>query len=96
MSSRSHRPANIKLHGKILLVEDGLDNQQLISLHLRRAGATVSIADNGRIGLEMACAELFDLILMDMQMPEMDGYTAASELRSAGIRCRSSRSPRTR
>ena len=56
----------------------------MISLHLRRAGATVSIADNGRIGLEMACAELFDLILMDMQMPEMDGYTAASELRRRG------------
>jgi signal transduction histidine kinase/DNA-binding response OmpR family regulator len=77
--------AVVKLHGRILLVEDGLDNQQLISLHLRRAGAAVSIAENGRVGLEMACKEKFDAIVMDMQMPEMDGYTATSELRRRGF-----------
>jgi CheY-like chemotaxis protein/HPt (histidine-containing phosphotransfer) domain-containing protein len=77
--------AKIGLAGRILLVEDGIDNQQLISLHLRKAGATVSIADNGRIGVEMASAQPFDLILMDMQMPEMDGYTAATTLRAKGM-----------
>jgi signal transduction histidine kinase/DNA-binding NarL/FixJ family response regulator len=76
---------SIKLHGNILLVEDGIDNQQLISLHLSRAGATVTIADNGKIGVDMASAEQFDLILMDMQMPVMDGYTAAGELRKRGF-----------
>jgi signal transduction histidine kinase/DNA-binding response OmpR family regulator len=77
--------AKISLTGRILLVEDGLDNQQLISLHLRKAGATVAIAENGRIGVETAYAEPFDVILMDMQMPEMDGYTAATILRAKGM-----------
>src|SRR5262249_46302484 len=77
--------AKISLGGRILLVEDGLDNQQLISFHLRKAGAAVSIADNGRIGVEMASGQPFDVILMDMQMPEMDGYTAASMLRAKGM-----------
>jgi signal transduction histidine kinase/CheY-like chemotaxis protein/HPt (histidine-containing phosphotransfer) domain-containing protein len=73
----------------VLLAEDGLDNQLLISTHLTRAGARVTVAENGRIALEMALAaslakEPFDVILMDMQMPEMDGYAATSELRRKG------------
>src|SRR5207248_5208075 len=73
-STSQPNAANVALSCRILLVEDGLDNQRLISLHLRKAGATVAIADNGRIGVEMACAQPFDVILMDMQKPEMDGY----------------------
>jgi len=74
----------------VLLAEDGLDNQLLISTHLMRAGARVTIAENGRIAMEMALAaslakEPFDVILMDMQMPEMDGYAATSELRRKGF-----------
>ena len=73
----------------VLLAEDGIDNQLLISTHLTRAGARVTIAENGRIALELALAaalakEAFDVILMDMQMPEMDGYAATSELRRKG------------
>ena len=69
----------------ILLAEDGPDNQRLISFHLRKAGAQVSIADNGKQAVD-ACTtpDAFHLILMDMQMPEMDGYTATRALRSAG------------
>jgi len=78
-------PKNITLAGKILLVEDGIDNQQLISMHLRKAGAEVVIAENGRIGVEKATTGEFDLILMDMQMPEMDGETATGELRRRGL-----------
>ncbi len=76
---------------RILLAEDGPDNQKLISFHLRKAGAIVDIAENGRIACEM-CQEAMDggapyeLILMDMQMPEMDGYKAASTLRERGVR----------
>ncbi len=79
------------LNGRILLAEDSEDNQQLISFHLRRAGAEVTIAGNGRIALEaLQAAEEqgrpFDLLLTDMQMPEMDGYTLAKTLRARGQR----------
>lgn len=83
------RPASIQLQGSILLAEDGIDNQRLIAFHLRKAGAKVDIADNGRIALDMIDeaankGEYYDLLLTDMQMPEMDGCTLASTLRSRG------------
>ena len=75
---------------RVLLAEDGEDNQMLISLYLRSAGADVTVADNGRIGLHLAAAQRdagtpFDLILTDMQMPELDGYGLAAELRRRGF-----------
>ena len=78
--------APIKLFGRILLAEDGPDNQRLISLHLRKAGATVDIAENGRVALDMLerakAANLeYQLLLTDMQMPEMDGYTLTRTIR---------------
>ncbi len=82
--------ATVTLSGRILLAEDSLDNQQLIAFHLRKADATVDIADNGRIALEKIEAaaragQPFDLLLTDMQMPEMDGYTLARTLRIRGV-----------
>ncbi len=87
---RSGRPRekqnDISLIGsKVLLVEDGLTNQKLISLVLRKVGAEVEIAENGRIGADLAMQKSFDVILMDMQMPILDGYAAAAELRSNGV-----------
>ena len=71
---------------RVLSVEDGESNQKLISLVLRRAGvAKIDTALNGQIGVEMAMANAYDIILMDMQMPVMDGYTAARKLREAGL-----------
>jgi signal transduction histidine kinase/DNA-binding NarL/FixJ family response regulator len=70
---------------RVLLVEDGETNRDLVSLVLTEAGATVVTAENGKAGVELARAQPFDLILMDMQMPVMDGYTAARTLRSLGL-----------
>lgn len=75
----------------ILLAEDGVDNQRLISFHLKRAGASVDFAGNGLIALQKVLERQqestpYDIVLMDMQMPEMDGYTAATQLRGAGYR----------
>ena len=69
----------------ILVVEDGDTNRKLISLVLQRAGAVVATAENGRFGADLALKEPFDLVLMDMQMPVMDGYTAAMLLRQSGL-----------
>ena len=70
--------------GNILLAEDNPDNQRLISRYLTRLGAKVDIADNGQHAVEAARAVTYDLILMDMQMPVMDGLTAVRTLRSVG------------
>lgn len=73
-----------KLKGRVLLAEDTLVNQAILRYFLERAGLTVEIADNGRVAVEKALATEFDVILMDMQMPEMDGYAATSTLRQKG------------
>jgi len=70
---------------RVLLVEDGDTNRKLISLVLRRAGAEVSAAENGKAGVESVLKHPVDVILMDMQMPVMDGYTAATVLRQQGM-----------
>ncbi|MCL2348576.1 MAG: ATP-binding protein [Planctomycetaceae bacterium] len=74
---------------RVLLVEDSKDNQRLFSLILRKSGAEVLLADNGRQAVEMVEEIMlrensFDLILMDMQMPVMDGYTATDLIRKMG------------
>ena len=78
-------PKEKQLDGlKILLVEDAKDNQQLIHRYLSRQGAEVEIVENGLEGLQAALRGDYHLVLMDIQMPVMDGYTATSELRSRG------------
>ncbi len=72
-------------NSRILLVDDGPTNRKLIGLILRRAGAEVTLADNGQTAVELATQDRFDLILMDMQMPVMDGYTATGKLRNSGL-----------
>ena len=72
------------LQGRVLLAEDGEDNQNLIATHLRKAGLEVMIAVNGRQAVDQVKLHSFDLVLMDMQMPEMDGYSATRMLRLLG------------
>lgn len=79
------------LPANVLLAEDDRDNRIIISTWLRRMGANVDVAENGRIAVETALAALteeapYDLVLMDMQMPELDGYGATAQLRSCGYR----------
>jgi signal transduction histidine kinase/ActR/RegA family two-component response regulator len=76
---------------RVLLVEDSADNQRLLQRILTKAGATVTLRDNGRDGMEAAlqasaAGEPFDVVLMDMQMPVMSGHEATRRLRSQGYR----------
>ncbi|HLO40594.1 MAG TPA: response regulator [Phycisphaerales bacterium] len=77
------------LRGRILLVEDGPDNQFLIERFLTKAGAQVEVAGHGgealvRIEEAVRLGNDFDLIVTDMQMPEMDGYDMTRTLRTGG------------
>ncbi len=73
------------LRGKrILLVEDAEDNQFLITQFLSRTGAIVDIANNGAEGVDMALHNDYEVVLMDIQMPLVDGYQATTQLREAG------------
>ncbi|MBI1346255.1 PAS domain S-box protein [bacterium] len=70
---------------RVLVVDDGDTNRKLIRLLLERNGAKVRMAENGQIALNMAAGADFDLILMDMQMPVLDGYSATARLREQGF-----------
>jgi PAS domain S-box-containing protein len=76
---------SISLEGlKILVVDDAPDIRSLISFLLMRAGASVDFAENGVEGYRKALSNCYDMVLMDIQMPQMDGYTATMKLREQG------------
>ncbi len=68
--------------GRILVVEDDMDNYELVRFILERAGYDVFLAVNGRDGVDAARFQKPDLILMDLGMPEMDGWLAAQKLKA--------------
>ena len=67
---------------KFLLVEDNEMNRDMLSRRLQRKGFEVAMATDGRQGVEMAQAGAYDLILMDMSLPEVDGWEATRQLRA--------------
>jgi CheY-like chemotaxis protein len=68
---------------RILIVEDNEENRDSLSRRLQRRGFDVSLAADGKVGVEMALAEKPDLILMDMNMPEVDGWEATRRIKAA-------------
>jgi CheY-like chemotaxis protein len=73
-----------RLSGRILVAEDSAANQALIRAMLSRMGLIVEIAENGQEALEWLEKETFDMVLMDMQMPVMNGYDATRSIRRNG------------
>lgn len=66
---------------KVLVAEDNLINQQVAREILKQAGAIVTLVDNGKLAVEKCKSSHFDIVLMDMQMPIMDGYQATVQIR---------------
>ncbi len=88
-SARSRSRSATKLPklppARVLVADDGEANRQLIAVILTRAGLLVESAENGEVAVDLATSKPFDLILMDMQMPVLDGYAATTRLRQMGL-----------
>jgi CheY-like chemotaxis protein len=67
---------------QILVVDDAADNRLLVTRFLQLAGAHTDVASDGAQGIGLALSKSFDVVLMDIQMPSMDGYEAVSRLRA--------------
>ena len=78
-------PLHPHFTGNILVAEDDPSNQHLIDILLKKMGLTVTLVNTGRQAIDAAGAQTFDLIFMDMQMPDIDGYQATRTLRRTGL-----------
>jgi two-component system, sensor histidine kinase len=74
-------PAAAPAAARILVVEDNVVNQEVVRAMLERLGCTVTVADSGLAALKLLCRSEFDLVFMDCQMPEMDGFEAVARFR---------------
>jgi len=85
LKQENDKPEQVEFSGNCLVVEDVVTNQRLITLMLEKAGVEVAIADDGIEAIRQAQSKSFDLIFMDIQMPNMNGYEATKALREAGM-----------
>jgi len=76
-----HTPTEPVQNGAILLADDSSDNRFLIQAYLKHSGYQLDLAETGRVAVEMYQARRYDLVLMDVQMPVMDGHTATRMIR---------------
>lgn len=67
---------------RLLIADDNEQNRDMLSRRLQRRGYDVLLANDGRAAVEMACAERPDLILMDMNMPHLDGWEATRQIKA--------------
>ncbi|WP_291811686.1 ATP-binding protein [Limnobacter sp.] len=78
-------PTVQQFHGKVLVVEDAAMNQMVVCKVLERLGLASKVANNGQEAIDLLAQEQFDLVLMDGQMPVMDGYEATAVIRSGSV-----------
>jgi signal transduction histidine kinase/CBS domain-containing protein/DNA-binding NarL/FixJ family response regulator len=85
LNQQPHVSQQAKFSGRVLVAEDSITNQMLIKLLLEKMGLQVTTAEDGKEAVSKALSQPFDLIFMDIQMPNMNGYDAARALRKKAV-----------